>query len=67
MEAIKTTYSPNLVPISSPDIKIAVDIPETEEIAFTLVTHKKHKEKGTVSSLPSIFFFNSRSKILLIL
>ena len=43
---------------------MAVDVPETEEIAFTLVTNKKSKKKGKASFLLS--FTNSGNKILLI-
>ena len=45
---------------------MAVDILEAEEVAFTLVSNKKYKEKRKVSSLSSISFSNSRSKTLLI-
>ena len=52
MEAIKTVYGPVLIPTPSPDIKMAVDVPEMEEVAFTLITNKKYKDKGKV------FFFS---------
>ena len=46
---------------------MAVDILEAEEVTFTLVSNKKHKRKNNVSFLPSIFFSDSRSKLLFIL
>ena len=46
---------------------MAINVPEAEEVAFTLVSNKKHKEKGKVSFLPSMSFSNSRSKTSLIL
>ena len=45
VEAIRTIYSPNLVPTSSFDVEIAGDSPEAEEVAFTLVINKKCKRK----------------------
>jgi len=63
VEAIRTVYGPNLIPTQSPDVKITVDVPETEEIAFTLVTNKKSKKKTKAFSLSST---DSRNKILLI-
>jgi len=44
---------------------MAIDVPE--EVAFTLVSNKKHKKKDKVSFLSSMSFSNSRSKTLLIL
>ena len=41
VEAIRTIYSPNPIPIFSSDIGMAVDIPEVEEVAFTLVSNNK--------------------------
>jgi len=58
-EAIRTIYSPN--------IEMAINVLEAEEVTFTLVSNKKHKEKNKVSFLPSISSSNSRSKTLLIL
>lgn len=54
-------------PIHFSDVKITVNVPEAEEVAFTLVTNKKYKGKIKVPSLSFISFFNSRSKTLLIL
>lgn len=67
MKAIRTIYSPNLVPISSFDVEIAGDSPEAEEIAFTLVINKKCKEKGKVFSFSSMSSFDSKSRTSLIL
>jgi len=39
VEAMKTVYSPVSVPTPSPDVEIAVDAPEVEKVAFTLVTN----------------------------
>ena len=63
MEAIRIVYGPNSILPFSPDIEIAVDTPETEEIIFILVTNKKGKRKAKVSSLSST---DSKSKILLV-
>ena len=52
VEAMKTVYGPVLIPTPSPDIEMAVDAPEMEEVAFTLITNKKYKDKGKV-----FFFF----------
>ena len=49
---MKTVYGPVLIPTPSPDIEMAVDAPEMEEVAFTLITNKKYKDKGKV-----FFFF----------
>ena len=43
---------------------MAVDVPETEEVTFTLITNKKSKEKGKASSLTSST--NLRNKISLV-
>jgi len=67
VEAMRTIYSPNLILISSSNIKMVVDILEAEEVALTLVINKKYKKKNNISSLPLVFSSNSRSKILLIL
>ena len=42
---------------------MAIDVPETEEIAFTLVTNKNSKKKAKAFSLSST---DSKNKILLI-
>jgi len=63
VEAMRTVYGPNSIPTQFPDVKMAVDVPETEEIAFTLVTDKKSKRKAKAFSLLST---DSRNKILLI-
>ena len=44
---------------------MAVDVPETEEVAFTLVSNKKYR-KRKVSFLSFISFSYSRRKISLI-
>ena len=46
---------------------MTIDVPEAEEVAFTLVSNKKHKKKDKVSFLPFMSFSNSRSKTSLIL
>jgi len=66
MEAIRTIYSSNLVPISSSNIKTTFNILEAEEVAFSLVSDKKHKRKNNASFLPSMSFSDSRSKTSLI-
>jgi len=67
VEAIRTIYGPDLVPILFPNIEIASNVPEAKEVAFTLVFNKKHKKKGKATSFPSMSYFDSKSKILLIL
>ena len=66
VEAMKTVYGPISVPTPSPNVEMAVDAPEAEEVAFTLVTNQKHKGKGKVpfplSGTPS----DSRSKTTLV-
>jgi len=56
-------YGPNLIPALSPDFEMEVDVPEVEEVAFTLVTNKKGKGKAKVSSSS---LTNSRNKIPLV-
>jgi len=56
-------YGPNPIPALSPDVEMEVDVPEVEEVAFTLVTNKKGKGKAKVSSSPST---NSRNKVPLV-
>ena len=50
VEVIRTIYGPDLVPIFSPNIEIAGDVPEAKEVAFTLVFNKKHKGKSKATS-----------------
>ena len=66
VEAMRTIYGPIPVPTPSPDVEMAVDAPEAEEVAFTLVTNKKRKGKGKVPS--SLFGTppDSRSKTSLV-
>ena len=64
VEAMRTVYGPNPIPTPFPDVKMVVDVPEVEEVAFTLVTNKKGKRKAKTSSPPPP---NSRNKILLVL
>ena len=61
---MKTVYSPNSTPAPSSNIEIVVDTLRVEEVAFTLVTNKKDKEKVKAPFSPST---NFRSKILLVL
>ena len=46
MEAIRTIYGYNIIPMSFPDIEMVVDVSEDKEVAFTLNNNKKHKEKS---------------------
>ena len=46
---------------------MAINIPETKEVTFTLVTTKKYKRKNKASFLSFISFSNFRNKTLLIL
>ena len=48
VEAMRTVYGPVPIPTPSPNMEMAVDALEAEEVAFTLVTNKKHKGKGKV-------------------
>ena len=63
---MRTVYGPVPVPTPSPDIEMAVDAPEAEEVAFTLVTNKKCKGKDKVPSPLSGTPPDSRSKTLLV-
>jgi len=63
VEAMRTVYDANPIPTPSPNIEMAVDIPEAKKVAFILVTNKKSKEKANVSFLPCT---DSRSMILLV-
>jgi len=51
VEVIKTIYDPDLVSTFSLHIEMAVNVPNTKEVAFTLVSNKKYKEKGKAFSL----------------
>ena len=68
VEAMRTVYGPVPVPVPtpSPDVEMAVDAPEAEEVAFTLVTNQKRKSKGKVPSPLSGTPSNSRSKTSLV-
>jgi len=66
VEAIRTVYGLVPVPTPSPDVEMAVDAPETEEVAFTLVTNKKRKGKGKIPSPLSETPLDSRSKTSLV-
>ena len=63
VKAMRTIDSSNLILMSSPNIKMAINL---QEVTFTLVTNKKYKRKSKASSLLFIFFSDSRSKILLL-
>jgi len=63
---MRTVYGPIPIPTPSPDVEMAVDAPEVEEVAFTLITNQKCKGKGKAFFLPSLSSFGSRSKTLLI-
>ena len=66
VEAMRTVYGPVPVPTPSPDVEMAVDAPEAEEVAFTLVTNQKRKGKGKVPSPLSGPPPDSRSKTSLV-
>ena len=63
---MRTVYGPVSVPTPSSDVEIAVDIPEAEEVTFTLVTNQKRKDKGKVLSPLSGTPPDSRSKTSLV-
>jgi len=63
---MRTIYGPIPIPTPSPDVEMAVDIPEAEEVTFTLVINKKHKSKGKVPSPPSGTSPDFRSKTFLV-
>ena len=63
VEAMKTVYGPNPIPIPSPNVEMVVDAPEVEEVTFILVTNNKGKRKAKASPPPPT---NSRNKILLV-
>jgi len=67
VEAMRTVYSSVPIPTPSPNVEMAVDALEAEEVAFTLVTNQKHKGKGKVPSPLSGTPLDSRSKMSLIL
>lgn len=52
--------------MSFSDVEMTVDIPEAEKVAFTLVTNKKYKRKSKALPFLSMFFSDSRSKILFV-
>jgi len=54
VEAMRTVYGPVSSLTPSPDVEMAVDIPEVEEVAFTLVTNQKHKGKDKAPKDTSI-------------
>jgi len=66
VETMRTVHGPVLVPTSSPNVEMAVDAPEVEEVAFTLVTNQKRKGKSKVPSPLSRISPDSRSKTLLV-
>ena len=55
IEAIRNIYIPDLILASSSDIKIAINILEAKEVAFTLVINKKYWKKSKVSLFSSMF------------
>ena len=63
---MRTVYGPIPVPTPSSDVEMAVDTPEAEEVAFTLVTNQKRKGKGKVPSPLSRTPHDSRSKTSLV-
>ena len=67
VEAMRTIYNLDLVPISSSNAEVTVNILEAEDVTLTLVANKKYKEKNKVSFLSSISFFDFKSKVLFIL
>jgi len=67
MKAIRSIYGLDPVPTPSPDVEIGVDAPVAEEVAFTLVTNQKYKDKSKVLSPLSKSSLDSRSKTSLVL
>ena len=43
VEAMRTIYGPNFVPISFSDVEIAIDTSKAKEVAFTLVAIRATK------------------------
>ena len=64
---MRTIYNLDLVPISSSDAEVTVNILEAEDVTLTLVANKKYKKKNKVPFLSSISFFDFKSKVLFIL
>jgi len=67
VEAMRTIYNLDLIPMSSSDAEVTVNILEAKDVTLTLVANKKYKEKNKVSFLSSISFFDFKSKLLFIL
>ena len=67
VEVMRTIYGPIPVPTLSPDIKMAIDAPEVEEVTFTLVTNQKYKGKSKTSSSLSRTPPDSKNKTSLVL
>lgn len=42
VEAIRTIYISDLILVSSSNVKIAINVLEAKEVAFTLVIYKKY-------------------------
>ena len=63
---MRTVYSSIPVPTPSPNVEMAVDIPEVEKVAFILVTNQKRKGKSKVPSPLSKTPPDSRSKTSLV-
>jgi len=63
---MRTVYGPVSILTPSPDVKMAIDASEVEEVAFTLVTNQKHKGKGKAPSPLSRTSPDSRSKTSLV-
>ena len=51
VEAMRTVYGPNSIPTPSSNVEMDIDIPEAEEVAFTLVTNKKRNKGKSTSFL----------------
>ena len=66
VEAMRTVYGPVPILTPSPDVEMAIDVLEVEEVAFTLVTNQKCKGKGKAPSPLSGTSPDSKSKILLV-
>ena len=52
VEAMRTLYSPSVPKEPSPDVEMAIDKPVVEEVSFTTMTAKKHKDKALPSTNP---------------
>jgi len=64
VEAMRSIYGSDLVLMPAPDVEMAVDTPETGEVAFTLITNKKYKRKSKASFLSFMFFSKNNTSLI---